>query len=211
MLEYVKAHPYTVAGVVAGGLILYLVYSSVSSSSGATYAAGPSDAQIQAGMALQSQQFQLAAHSADLSAGLAAATIAANRDQALKDYDYRLGVYQTGVGANVSLSGIDAQKTIQLAGITAQEQIAQGAQDTQRAQINATRDIAAASDATMQAIAGFNADTVRASYAANAAISISHDDRDVAMNLAQQKTARKQSDNNLFGNILGGALAIFGL
>lgn len=201
VLEFVQEHPYAIAGVVAGGLVLYLLYSAGGSTT--VVQGGPSDAQVQANTALQLAQYDLAGRANSAAAQLQAAQITANTELAEKNLDYQLGVYQTGKGADVSMAGIQAQEHIQLAGITSQQQIAGYAQETARDQIIATQNIALANAATYDALARYNAETTQASYAANVAIQQSHDNAAITTNAAQQKTAQKSSTNSLLGGIAG--------
>lgn len=219
VFQFVQEHPYATAGVVVGGLVLYLLYSSGSGGSSVAYQSGPSPEQVQANTALQLGQMQLAGHAQDVNAAVAQAQIIANRDFGIEQLKQQTGVYQIERGSDVSMAGIEAQRQVQLSGITSQQQIASFAQQTNQLQIAATRDIALANSATYADIARFNAETVQTSYAANVAINQSHDSSALQMEQArqgaavqistgQQKTAQKSSSNSLIGNIAGGVLSL---
>lgn len=210
VIAYVKEHPYTIAGVVAGGLVLYLLYSAASGGGGTTVVgpSGPSDAQVQANTALQLGQLQIAGHSADLQEQLAAAQIAANVSYANKQLDTQLGLFQTQAGADVSMAGIDAQRQVQIAGLSTQQIIAGYAQTTAQDQINAGVDIAKITAQTYSDIAQFNAATTIASYKSATDIAVSHDQTQVAINSATQKTEQKKSSNGLIGSVIGGIASV---
>jgi hypothetical protein len=208
-LTYVKEHPYTVAGIVAGGLVLYLLYSAAGGGGTTVQGpSGPSDAQVQANTALQLAGYQLTGQNNQLQEQLALGTVNANAALAAKQLDTQLGLYQASIGGDVSMAGIEAQKTLGLATVGAQQSIAGYAQITQQAQIDATRDIALANAATYATISAYNADVTKASYQAQVDIAVSHDQTALGVNSAQQKTAQKSSSNNLIGGVLGTIAAV---
>lgn len=116
-LEYVKDHPWTVAAIVAGGLVLYYLYS-MSSGSGTTV--------VSSGTTVDPNADALAAQQMQLQAGIVGAQIASNVQLA-----------QTDAAKTVSLAGIAASAAVQLAGEQTQFSIAQLASNDNQATIAA--------------------------------------------------------------------------
>jgi len=153
IINYAKEHPWTIAAVAGGGLILYYLYASTQNASTAvTYAPGtdPATQQLNAQLAAQTQalQYQFAGQQNQLNASVAIATLQANTQ-----------VQTAELGRDVSLAGIQAQENVQVSGQQSQVQIAQLASEANIAQINASRDVSIAQGATYAEIAQVNAAT----------------------------------------------------
>lgn len=206
---YIKEHPWTIAAVLGGGFVLYLLLSSGSTGTTGTAVATVDPNQLAADTQLQLAQYQLAGQSQQLQYQLAAQENKSSADVAIATLQAQTAQYSTGLGAQVSLAGIQAQQNVQLAGISSQTQIAQAAQQTEQAQIAATQNIALATAATYAHIADVQSATTIASYQAQTSQAQIAANEQVAIVTQQQKTAQKSSSNSLLSGIVSGVLGIF--
>ncbi len=204
VMEYIKEHPWTVAGIVGGVVVLYLLYSSGSSAPAATAATNAANADP----ALQIAQLQLTGQNQALQEKLAETQTTTAASVAIAQLQAQLGIFGASASRDVSLAGIQAQEDIQLSGQQSQVQLAQIEQATNQMQIAATRDIAIGNAATYAHIADVNAATVIANTQANVDIAQITSNERVTINSAQQKTAQKSSSNSLISGIVGAAASV---
>lgn len=201
--EYVKKHPWTIAGVIGALIVLYLLFSSSSGgSSAAAGPSGPSDAAIASGTQLQLAGMQLTAQSNQTNAQLAAAENTNAAQVTIAGLNATTAQYQTGKQADVAALNIEAQASTQQ--IVGAYQLQLGlAQQATATQINAQN------TAAYTHLADTQAATTIASYNAQTAQTEAYVNKDVQIAQINAKTAQKKSSNSLIGGIIGGALSIF--
>jgi len=124
-LEWIKSHPVTVALVLGGIFIIWIVSRSGGGSSDVqTVQSGPSDAAVQAGTALSIAQLQAGVQGQQIGAQLSAVQTQAAAGVTIAGLNADVAKYQTEQQANVSQAGIQAQQNIQVAGFQTQQVIA---------------------------------------------------------------------------------------
>lgn len=146
--HWIKEHPLAILGILGGLVVVYLLVNMSSGSGGGTTVvqSGPSDAAVQAGAAVQAAQIQAQGQVNQLNAELAAVNSNNAANIAIATLQAQVQQYTATKSADVSLSGIDAQKQVQIAGLTTQQIIAaqQNATNVAMAQLSASVDIAKA-------------------------------------------------------------------
>lgn len=168
---WIKEHPLQVVLILGALLLALLLFGGGSSSNAATAAAGgPSDAAVQAAAALQAQQLQADTANNQISAQLQAQANNNATNLSIAQLQLQGQEYSTGANAQVSLSGIQAQQAVQLAGIQSQTQLADIARQTSQDQLTATVNIAALNAGTYEAITNAQVQEQEAQYAAAVAI-----------------------------------------
>lgn len=193
-VEYVKKHPLVIGGIVAGGVVLYLLYAS---GGGTTLVStGPDASQ-------QQLSAQLDAHSQDLQTQLQLAQITASANYGIAQLSLANNEYTADANKEISLAGIGASQTVQLAGLQSQTQIASLAQQTNQLQIAAARDAALATNAVYSHLADVNANSAIEQARIGSATSIAQANfnyqtaaasfaAQIAINAQIQKTNRAQ-------------------
>lgn len=192
-----KLRPWLIGGVVlVGGIVIFVMMRRGGGSDAAAAATGgPSEglqmAQLQAGVATQQAQ---------LASNVEMARLAVEGESYRYGQDTALAMSQ--LDAQTAQYAAQAQTQISLAGIGAQERIAAAQEST--AQLGIT------TQGMIQA-AGIQAQTQIAEYQYGYLTSQSNSMRDVELARinASASVAKKQSNNNLLGGIIGGVLGIF--
>lgn len=187
IFEYVKEHPLTLVLVLGVGILVIVLFSG--GSSGGTVvaagAAGPDDADVAAQTALAQTQIQA-------SASLTGAANQQSFQLAEDQINANSAAYTSNLGATVSLSGIDAQKDVQLAGISSQVQIADLQNQSNLAQAQVYQSIFTSQQQTQQ-----NQDNDAA------AVAINGQNVQGSIALAPYTTIDTLANNGAIGNLTG--------
>lgn len=120
---WVKAHPYTVLGIVGGLVVFWLVYKLAGGGGGVAAQQGPSDAEVQAGAAVQIQQLQAQAAHDTLMAQLSGQQNQIQGQITLAGISSDTAKYTVQQQATVQLAGIEAQKSLGIYGLQTQQAI----------------------------------------------------------------------------------------
>ena len=193
--KFVKEHPWTIAAVIGGGFVLYLLYSSSSGSSGGAVGVATVDPNVLAAETqLQTSQNALTAQTQQLQYGLAATENKTSADVAIATLQQQLVAYTSTLGAHVSLAGIAANRDVQTSGISSQTAIAEAAQQTNREQIAATENLGLANAAVYahiadvqgaSTIAAFQAQTAQAQIGSNTSLGVAQIQSNAALTTAE--------------------------
>lgn len=158
IIETMKDHPYITAGMGVAAVVAFFMLGG--SSGGGAGAGTPGDA-VSTGVDVQNWQAQMAAQSAatasDLQKTLGAQATAITIEGLRAQSAYDIGTLQAGLG----YANIDAQKSVSIAGILAQEKATQ--EETKRLNLTTSQTVA------MQQIM---ADTINRQTDAQRAVSI---------------------------------------
>jgi len=206
----IKKKPVTAGAVIIGGaLILFLLMRAGgggASAGGSSSGGGISDAQaqaaaqvqiaqLQAGAQTASYNFQLSALDRQLSGDFAVAGLSAQLQGGLAQLQADLTRYQVGEDSRIAELNIAAQRDMTLAGYQNQQALAMTQSQMQLG------------------LAGIQAETAMFTVGTNAELqaTLARFQSDTTLGLAniQAGTARRQSNNNLLGSVIGGVLGLF--
>lgn len=204
----VKKKPVTTGAIVIGGVLVLVILMRSGGGGGgaATGGGGISDAQAQAAAQVQIAQMQAAAQAGQYSFQLAAmereqqgqfalAGLSANLQTGLAQLQADLVRYQTGEDSRIAELNIAAQRDLTLANYSNQQALA-------TTQSNLQLGLAGIQAETTMFTVGTNADL-------QAALARMQSDTTLGLANIQAGTARRQSNNNLIGSIVGGVFGLF--
>lgn len=201
--HWIKEHPVVVVGIVGAIVVLYFLVGSGGSSGGTVVAqSGPTDAEVQAGAALNMAQISASVQQAGFSAQLAATQSNNNTQVQIAGLSAQVANYQTEQAANVQEAGISAQKEVSLAGIQSQQVIslANAATEAQIVSLNNQTTQVGYQEQTKQ---------LQAVEGANVQIAQAYTTAQVQTAKINANAAKHASDNGLFGGIVGAIASIF--
>ena len=206
---YIKEHPWTVAGIIGGIVVLYLLFrmGGAGSSGTAVVAAGPSPEQVQANTALQIAGLQTAAQIQGMAYQLTGQQSQIAGAIAIEQIRSDVELYQTSVSGSIQMAATEAQRQLGLASVTAQQIIALGAQQTEQRQIMAIEAINLASQDTIQQLAYYNAQVQQSGIGAQVAIADINSRTTMYTQNIMAQSAQTAGRQGIFSQLLGAAAA----